>query len=151
AIVICVGLPGSTADIGFQLSFPSVIAIVLGMRRFAAWFARRKRLGRPPRAAEPPPPRKTPRRSPRRADVAQLALCRSRNRLFRRIVLGDNRHGPSNRLSLQSIRNRRPHRERSSRPNHGLRRDDQRPRSSSAKLHLRTTRAPGLAIRRKST
>jgi competence protein ComEC len=48
AIVICVALPGSTADIGFQLSFASVIAIVLGMRRFAAWFARRKRLGRLP-------------------------------------------------------------------------------------------------------
>ncbi|MGA6971214.1 MAG: DNA internalization-related competence protein ComEC/Rec2 [Candidatus Binatus sp.] len=46
AIVICVALPGSTADVGFQLSFASVIAIVLGMRRFAAWFARRKRLGR---------------------------------------------------------------------------------------------------------
>jgi competence protein ComEC len=46
AIVICVALPGSTADIGFQLSFASVIAIVLGMRRFAAWIARRKRLGR---------------------------------------------------------------------------------------------------------
>ncbi len=46
AIVICFALPGSTADIGFQLSFASVIAIVLGMRRFAAWFARRKRLGR---------------------------------------------------------------------------------------------------------
>jgi competence protein ComEC len=46
AIVICFALPGSTADIGFQLSFASVIAIVLGMRRCAAWFARRKRLGR---------------------------------------------------------------------------------------------------------
>jgi competence protein ComEC len=45
AIVICVALPGSTADIGFQLSFASVIAIVLGMRRFAAWFARRQRAG----------------------------------------------------------------------------------------------------------
>jgi competence protein ComEC len=45
AIVICIAIPGSTADIGFQLSFASVIAIVLGMRRFAAWFARRKRLG----------------------------------------------------------------------------------------------------------
>ncbi len=45
AIVICVALPGSTADIGVQLSFASVIAIVLGMRRVAAWFARRKRLG----------------------------------------------------------------------------------------------------------
>jgi len=43
--VICVALPGSTADIGFQLSFASVIAIVLGMRRFAAWFARRQRIG----------------------------------------------------------------------------------------------------------
>jgi competence protein ComEC len=48
AIVICAALPGSTADIGFQLSFASVIAIVLGMRRFAAWCARRKRLGRLP-------------------------------------------------------------------------------------------------------
>jgi len=45
AIVICIALPGSTADIGFQLSFASVIAIVQGMRRFAAWFARRKRVG----------------------------------------------------------------------------------------------------------
>ena len=48
AIVICVALPGSTADIGFQLSFVSVIGIVLGMERFAAWFARQKRLGRLP-------------------------------------------------------------------------------------------------------
>lgn len=48
AIVICIALPGSTADIGFQLSFVSVIGIVLGMQRFAAWFARRKRLGRLP-------------------------------------------------------------------------------------------------------
>ncbi|HYL60781.1 MAG TPA: DNA internalization-related competence protein ComEC/Rec2 [Candidatus Acidoferrales bacterium] len=48
AIVICVAIPGSTADIGFQLSFVSVIGIVLGMERFAAWFARRKRLGRLP-------------------------------------------------------------------------------------------------------
>ncbi len=45
AIVICIALPGSTADIGFQLSFASVIAIVIGMRRFAAWFARRRRIG----------------------------------------------------------------------------------------------------------
>ena len=41
AIVICLALSGSTADIGFQLSFVSVIAIVLGMRRFAAWWRRR--------------------------------------------------------------------------------------------------------------
>ena len=31
-------LPGSTADIGFQLSFASVAAIVLGMRRYGAWW-----------------------------------------------------------------------------------------------------------------
>ncbi len=55
AIVICVALPGSTADIGFQLSFASVIAIVLGMRRFAAWFARRQRVGT--LRGEPPSPR----------------------------------------------------------------------------------------------
>jgi competence protein ComEC len=55
AIVICIALPGSTADIGFQLSFASVIAIVLGMRRVAAWFTRRKRMGRLP--GEPSSPR----------------------------------------------------------------------------------------------
>jgi competence protein ComEC len=55
AIVICVALPGSTADMGFQLSFASVIAIMLGMRRFAAWFARRKRIGMLP--GEPSSPR----------------------------------------------------------------------------------------------
>jgi len=38
ALVICFAMPGSTADIGFQLSFVSVIAILLGMRRFAAWW-----------------------------------------------------------------------------------------------------------------
>ncbi len=38
ALIICLALPGSTADIGFQLSFISVIAIVLGMRRAAAWW-----------------------------------------------------------------------------------------------------------------
>jgi ComEC/Rec2-related protein len=41
AIVICLAMPGSTADIGFQLSFASVLAIVLGMRRFAPWWCRR--------------------------------------------------------------------------------------------------------------
>jgi competence protein ComEC len=40
AIVICLAAPGSTADIGFQLSFVSVLAIVLGMRRFGAWWRR---------------------------------------------------------------------------------------------------------------
>jgi len=55
AIVICVALPGSTADIGFQLSFASVIVILLGMRRSAAWFARRKRIGMLP--GEPSSPR----------------------------------------------------------------------------------------------
>src|SRR5262249_43634474 len=34
AIVICVAIPGSTADIGFQLSFASVLAILLGTQRF---------------------------------------------------------------------------------------------------------------------
>ncbi|HEY2524747.1 MAG TPA: DNA internalization-related competence protein ComEC/Rec2 [Candidatus Binataceae bacterium] len=41
AIVICLAMPGSTADIGFQLSFASVLAIVLGMHRFAPWWRRR--------------------------------------------------------------------------------------------------------------
>ncbi|MGD0076742.1 MAG: ComEC/Rec2 family competence protein, partial [Candidatus Binataceae bacterium] len=42
AIVICLGLAGSTADIGFQLSFASVTAIVLGMRRYEAWWKRNR-------------------------------------------------------------------------------------------------------------
>jgi competence protein ComEC len=41
ALAICLALPGSTADIGFQLSFVAVAAIVLGMRRFAAWWRMR--------------------------------------------------------------------------------------------------------------
>src|SRR6202035_4526188 len=60
AIVICLALPGSTADIGFQLSFASVLAIVLGTRRFAPWRQRRFGIDEPgghapsrvPRAAE---------------------------------------------------------------------------------------------------
>jgi competence protein ComEC len=38
ALIICFALPGSTADIGFQLSFASVGVILLGMRRFTAWW-----------------------------------------------------------------------------------------------------------------
>jgi competence protein ComEC len=38
ALVICLALPGSTAGIGFQLSFASVCVILLGMRRCAAWW-----------------------------------------------------------------------------------------------------------------
>jgi competence protein ComEC len=38
ALVICLALPASTADIGFQLSFAAVLAILLGMRRFTAWW-----------------------------------------------------------------------------------------------------------------
>jgi competence protein ComEC len=38
ALIICLAIPGSTADIGFQLSFASVGVILLGMRRFRAWW-----------------------------------------------------------------------------------------------------------------
>jgi competence protein ComEC len=38
ALIICFAIPGSTADIGFQLSFASVAVILLGMRRFSAWW-----------------------------------------------------------------------------------------------------------------
>ncbi|MGO9453523.1 MAG: DNA internalization-related competence protein ComEC/Rec2 [Candidatus Binataceae bacterium] len=48
AIVICLVLPGSTADVGFELSFASVLAIILGMQRFAAWIKMRQRRGRLP-------------------------------------------------------------------------------------------------------
>lgn len=37
ALLICLALPGSSLDIGFQLSFAAVTAVVLGMRRFALW------------------------------------------------------------------------------------------------------------------
>jgi competence protein ComEC len=38
ALVVLLWLPSSTADIGFQLSFASVLVILLGMRRFTAWW-----------------------------------------------------------------------------------------------------------------
>jgi competence protein ComEC len=38
AAAIILALPGSTADIGFQLSFATVASIVLGMRRYSAWW-----------------------------------------------------------------------------------------------------------------
>ncbi len=41
-IVICIAMPGSSGDIGFELSFASVLTIVLGMRRYAAWLERRR-------------------------------------------------------------------------------------------------------------
>ncbi len=41
-IIICIAIPGSSADIGFELSFASVLTIVLGMRRYAAWLERRR-------------------------------------------------------------------------------------------------------------
>ncbi|HEY2107261.1 MAG TPA: ComEC/Rec2 family competence protein [Candidatus Binataceae bacterium] len=40
ALIICVAMPGSSADVGFQLSFVAVLGIVLGMRRYAAWLQR---------------------------------------------------------------------------------------------------------------
>jgi predicted membrane metal-binding protein len=43
AIVICFAMPGSSGDIGFQLSFVSVIVIILGRRRFVAGVSRLKR------------------------------------------------------------------------------------------------------------
>jgi competence protein ComEC len=43
ALAICLVLPGSTADISFQLSFASVLVIILGMRRFTAWWKARLR------------------------------------------------------------------------------------------------------------
>jgi len=53
AIAICLAIPGSTADIGFQLSFVSVLAIVLGMRRFAPWWRRRFAVRDPAHSAPP--------------------------------------------------------------------------------------------------
>ena len=41
-IVICIAIPGSSADVGFELSFATVLTIILGMRRYAAWLERRR-------------------------------------------------------------------------------------------------------------
>src|SRR5579872_7103554 len=41
-IIICIAIPGSSADVGFELSFASVLTIVLGMRRYAVWLERRR-------------------------------------------------------------------------------------------------------------
>ncbi len=38
ALIICFALPGSSMDIGFQLSFVAVLGIVLGMGRYSAWW-----------------------------------------------------------------------------------------------------------------
>jgi competence protein ComEC len=51
AIVICLLLPGSSAEVGFQLSFASVCVIVLGMRRFMRWWSAHIRAA--PRFGEP--------------------------------------------------------------------------------------------------
>jgi competence protein ComEC len=40
ALIICLAIPGSSMDIGFQLSFAAVLGILLGMRRYAAWWER---------------------------------------------------------------------------------------------------------------
>ncbi|HVN30104.1 MAG TPA: DNA internalization-related competence protein ComEC/Rec2, partial [Candidatus Binataceae bacterium] len=41
-IVICIAMPGSSGDVGFELSFASVLTIVLGMRCYAAWLEARR-------------------------------------------------------------------------------------------------------------
>jgi competence protein ComEC len=41
-IVICIAIPGSSADVGFELSFASVLTIILGMRRYTSWVERRR-------------------------------------------------------------------------------------------------------------
>jgi competence protein ComEC len=38
AVLICIALPGSSTDIGFQLSFAAVLGILLGMRRYGQWW-----------------------------------------------------------------------------------------------------------------
>jgi competence protein ComEC len=44
-LIICFALPGSTMDIGFQLSFVAVFGIMLGMARYGAWWEKtRERL-----------------------------------------------------------------------------------------------------------
>lgn len=40
ALIVCLALPGSSMDIGFQLSFAAVLGILLGMRHYSAWWER---------------------------------------------------------------------------------------------------------------
>ena len=109
AIVICLALPGSTADIGFQLSFASVLAIVLGMRRFAPWWRRRIGIHDP---AE---------RTSRHGYAAHRGGdCGLR----RRFVLGADGRCAADRLSLQSVFGRRRDRQLGSRADHGDRRSN---------------------------
>lgn len=62
ALIICLTMPGSSADIGFQLSFASVLVILLGMRRFSAWWRWRYE--------NPLAPRRERSRSARTAEIA---------------------------------------------------------------------------------
>ena len=40
AVIICFALPGSSMDVGFQLSFAAVLGILLGMERYRTWWER---------------------------------------------------------------------------------------------------------------
>ena len=40
AVIICFALPGSSLDVGFQLSFAAVLGILLGMGRYRTWWER---------------------------------------------------------------------------------------------------------------
>ncbi len=115
AIVICLALPGSTADIGFQLSFASVLAIVLGMRRFAPWW--RRRIGTHDTAEHTPA-----------EACAQMDAARRGGEcgLRRRFVLGVDRRCAADRLSLQPVLGGRGDRQFGSRADHGDRRSDLR-------------------------
>ena len=114
AIVICLALPGSTADIGFQLSFASVLAIVLGMRRFVPWWRRRIRNTRRGEASA--------------GRGAYAAMDSARRRcdcgLRRRLVLGANRRCAAHCPSLQPVLGGWRDRQLDSRADHGCRRSN---------------------------
>ena len=103
ALLICLVLPGSTADIGFQLSFAAVMVILVGMRRFTAWWRKRMRLGRATAGV---------------SRAGMIAECD--RRLYRGVVLGAHRDRAADRIPFQSILACRSDRERSGRPDNGF-------------------------------
>ena len=91
ALVLCFAIPGSTADIGFQLSFASVLVILFGMRRFAAWWRWHY--------ANPFGPR---------AEPSRLNLVAEWIAGYVAVSFWLCRHGAADGLSFQSVLDRRP-------------------------------------------
>ena len=119
ALVICFALPGSTADIGFQLSFASVIAILLGMRRFDSWWRQRNTSAVGIRVERTPL---------RRITSGPLVTWRFPSGLCR--------YGAAHGVPFQPGFDSGPRRERPRCSDHGIWRGNHRPRGGTGELHL---------------